>query len=105
MKTTITDLALLAAAFAGATALAALLGAANFGTALTFGELAFAGTLMWVLCGTDRYGGSSARSRRRAWHPQQPNASRTQPPGTGRAEQPTRARRAAARRSAGRPAS
>ncbi len=49
MKTTITDLALLAAAFAGATALAALLGAANFGTALTFGELAFAGTLMWVL--------------------------------------------------------
>ena len=37
------------AAFAAGTAIAALLGAANFGTALTFGELAFMGTLMWVL--------------------------------------------------------
>ena len=35
--------------FAGATAIAALLGAANFGTALTFGELAFTVALMWVL--------------------------------------------------------
>ena len=40
---------LLALAFAGATALAELLGAVNMGTALTFGELAFAATLIWVL--------------------------------------------------------
>jgi hypothetical protein len=46
---TASDLTLLAAAFAGATALAALLGAANFGTAMTFGVLAFSGALMWVL--------------------------------------------------------
>ena len=39
----------MAAAFAAGTAIAALLGAANFGTALTFGELAFMGTLIWVL--------------------------------------------------------
>jgi hypothetical protein len=37
-----TDLAIVLAAFAGATAIAALLGAANFGTALAFGQLAFA---------------------------------------------------------------
>jgi hypothetical protein len=43
------DLALLALAFGGATAIAALLGAANFGTALAFGQLAFAGTLMFVM--------------------------------------------------------
>jgi hypothetical protein len=49
MSRTTTDLALLAAVFAAVTALAALFGAANFGTALTFGELAFAGTLVWVL--------------------------------------------------------
>ncbi len=40
---------MLAVAFAGATAIAAALGAANFGTALTFGQLAFAATLVWVL--------------------------------------------------------
>jgi hypothetical protein len=49
MSQTATDLALLAAAFAGATAVAALLGAANFGTAMTFGELAFSGALLWIL--------------------------------------------------------
>ena len=49
MNQTATDLGLMAAAFATATAIAALLGAANFGTALTFGELAFMGTLMWIL--------------------------------------------------------
>jgi hypothetical protein len=49
MSRTASDLCLLAASFAAATAVAALLGAANFGTALTFGELAFMGTLMWVL--------------------------------------------------------
>jgi hypothetical protein len=43
------DLALLALAFGGATAIAALLGAANFGTALAFGQLAFAAALMFVL--------------------------------------------------------
>ena len=50
MSRTATDLLVLAAAFAAATAIAALLGAANFGTALTFGELAFMGALMWVCC-------------------------------------------------------
>jgi hypothetical protein len=49
MTRTATDLALLGAAFVGATVLAELLGAANLGTALTFGELAFAGTLVWTL--------------------------------------------------------
>jgi hypothetical protein len=44
-----TDLFLLLAAFASATAVAALLGAANFGTALTFGQIAFAAALAWVL--------------------------------------------------------
>ena len=43
------DLALLALAFGLATAIAALAGAANFGTALTFGELAFMATLVWVM--------------------------------------------------------
>ena len=43
------DLALLAAVFAGTTALAELFGATNMGTALTFGELAFTATLMWIL--------------------------------------------------------
>ena len=33
----------------GATAIAAALGAANFGTALTFGQLAFAATIVWVM--------------------------------------------------------
>ncbi len=49
MSRTASDLLTLAAAFAVTTALAALLGAANFGTALTFGELAFSATLIWVL--------------------------------------------------------
>jgi hypothetical protein len=49
MSRTATDLLVMAAAFGGATALAALLGAASFGTALTFGEMAFAVALMWVM--------------------------------------------------------
>ena len=49
MSRTATDLLTLAGAFAAATGLAALLGAANFGTALTFGELAFTAALMWIL--------------------------------------------------------
>ena len=36
-------------AFAGATVLAELFGAANMGTALGFGQMAFAATLVWVL--------------------------------------------------------
>jgi hypothetical protein len=43
------DLLLLLAAFASATVLAALLGAKNLGTALTFGQIAFAAALAWVL--------------------------------------------------------
>ena len=43
------DLALMLGAFVAASALAAALGAANFGTALTFGQIAFAAALVWVL--------------------------------------------------------
>jgi hypothetical protein len=49
MNQTLTDLGLMAVAFAAGTAIAALFGAANFGTALTFGEMAFMGTLVWIL--------------------------------------------------------
>jgi hypothetical protein len=49
MPRPVRDLALLAAAFAAATGIAELLGAANLGTALTFGELAFVATLLWLL--------------------------------------------------------
>jgi uncharacterized membrane protein (DUF485 family) len=40
---------LLLAAFAGGTALAALLGATSFGIALGVGQLCFTATLVWVL--------------------------------------------------------
>lgn len=43
------DLGLMALAFAAATAVAELAGAANFGTALAFGQIAFAITLVAVL--------------------------------------------------------
>jgi hypothetical protein len=36
-------------AFAAASAIAAALGAANFGTALAFGQIGFAIALVWVL--------------------------------------------------------
>jgi len=36
-------------AFAAASALAAVAGAANFGTALAFGQIGFAAALVWVL--------------------------------------------------------
>ncbi len=49
MSRTATDLLALTLAFAAGTAIAALLGAANFGTALTFGELAFMAALFWAL--------------------------------------------------------
>lgn len=43
------DLGILVAAFAVGTGIAELLGAANLGTAMTFGQIAFALALMWVL--------------------------------------------------------
>ena len=43
------DLLLLIAVFLLVTGLAELLGAANLGTAMTFGQIAFAATLMVVL--------------------------------------------------------
>ena len=49
MPRTVLDLALMIGAFAIASALAAALGAANFGTALTFGQIGFAAALVWVL--------------------------------------------------------
>ena len=44
-----TQLLVLLVAFAGATAIAELLGAANLGTALTFGQIAFALALVYLL--------------------------------------------------------
>ena len=49
MSRTATDIGLLALAFAAATGIAELLGAANLGTAMTFGQLAFTASLVWVL--------------------------------------------------------
>jgi hypothetical protein len=43
------DLALLTLVFAAVTALASLLGAANLGTAATFGQIAFVLTLTGIL--------------------------------------------------------
>lgn len=43
------DLLMVAAAFAGATALAELAGAANLGTALSFGQMGFAAALVYAL--------------------------------------------------------
>jgi hypothetical protein len=43
------DLAVLLAALVLGTALAELFGAINFGTALTFGQIAFAAVLVWIL--------------------------------------------------------
>jgi hypothetical protein len=49
MRRTAEDLGMLAGAFVAATLVAELLGAVNLGTALTFGTLAFAGVLMFIL--------------------------------------------------------
>lgn len=49
MARTAGDLSLLLGVFVGVTAIAELFGAANMGTALTFGILAFAAALLWVL--------------------------------------------------------
>ena len=43
------DLAILLGAFVVASALAGALGAANFGTALAFGQIGFVAALVWVL--------------------------------------------------------
>jgi hypothetical protein len=43
------DLGLTVGAFAIATAVAAAFGAANFGTALAFGQIGYAIALVWVL--------------------------------------------------------
>jgi hypothetical protein len=43
------DVVLVLAAFAAASAIAAAAGAANFGTALGFGQIGFALALAWVL--------------------------------------------------------
>ena len=49
MRRTLVDLAIMLGSFAVASAVAAALGAANFGTALAFGQMGFAIALMWVL--------------------------------------------------------
>ena len=43
------DLGIIVGAFLLATAVAAAFGAANFGTALSFGQIGFALALVWVL--------------------------------------------------------
>jgi hypothetical protein len=49
VRSTARDLVVLLGAFAAASATAAALGAANFGTALAFGQIGFAIALAWVL--------------------------------------------------------
>lgn len=49
MNRTARDLAVLIGAFALSSAIAAALGAANFGTALAFGQIGFAAALVYVL--------------------------------------------------------
>ena len=51
MPRTLRDLAILLGTFAAASTVAAALGAANFGTALSFGQIGFAIALVWVLLG------------------------------------------------------
>jgi hypothetical protein len=49
VRAVLRDVAIAAGAFVLGTALAALLGAANFGTALGMGQLCFAAALVYVL--------------------------------------------------------
>ena len=49
MRRTARDLVVLLGAFAAASAIAAAAGAANFGTALAFGQIGFGAALIWVL--------------------------------------------------------
>lgn len=53
MKTIRIDLLLMLAAFVGVTLIALAVGATNLGTAMTFGQLAFAGALVYVLVKRD----------------------------------------------------
>jgi len=48
-RRTALDLAIVLGAFALGSAVAAALGAANFGTALAFGQMGFAAGLIWIL--------------------------------------------------------
>jgi hypothetical protein len=47
------EVMMLLGALVVATLIAELLGAANLGTALTFGQMAFAATLVWILLRRD----------------------------------------------------
>jgi hypothetical protein len=49
MGRTALDLVVMLGAFAAGTAIAAAAGAVNFGTALAFGQIAFALALVWAL--------------------------------------------------------
>jgi hypothetical protein len=49
VRRTAGDVAILLGAFAVASALAGAFGAANFGTALAFGQIGFATALVWIL--------------------------------------------------------
>lgn len=49
MKTVARDLTTMLAAFVLASALAGALGAANLGTALAFGQIGFAVSVVWVM--------------------------------------------------------
>ena len=49
VRRTAGDLAILLGAFAATSAVAAAFGAANFGTALAFGQIGFVAALVWVL--------------------------------------------------------
>jgi hypothetical protein len=49
MSRTVADLGLVFTVLAAVTAIAAALGAANFGTALTFGVIAFSIALIWTM--------------------------------------------------------
>lgn len=49
MKPALSDLALMLGALAGATLLAELAGAANLGTSLSFGQIAFALAAVYVI--------------------------------------------------------
>ena len=53
MSSWLSDLCILLGAFVAATLLALLFGAKNLGTALTFGQIAFAATLLYVLLKRD----------------------------------------------------
>ena len=48
------ELALLLGAFVGATVVAVLAGAANTGTAMTFGQLAIAAAFTWIVLRSER---------------------------------------------------